>query len=385
MKIFHISDLHIGKQLHYYNLREEQEDMLEKIILAAEAHEPDVMVIAGDIYDKSAPSAEAYEIFNQFLNRLTRLPKPMPVLLIAGNHDNASRLSYASAFLEKSRIYISAKAPGQEEYLKKITVQDAYGDVNFYLLPFIRPRDVRHLFEEGVVTSYDTAVAAVLNRETIDDTKRNVLVAHQFFVAGTAEPERCDSEQNYIAVGGIDSVDICHVQNFDYVALGHIHGAQKMGAEHIRYSGTPLKYSVSEARHQKGITMVTLQEKGVPLQIEQLPLTPLHDVRKLEGTLEELLHLDHAPLEDYVSITLKDEDGLYRPKDQLEERYRRILEVRLDNTRIRHKLAHTMSSEEHLTPFEAFQAFYQEMNGQPMSEEEARVIADVIETAKEMV
>ena len=385
MKIFHISDLHIGKQLHYYNLREEQEDMLEKIVLAAEAHEPDVMVIAGDIYDKSAPSAEAYEIFNQFLNRLTRLPKPMPVLLIAGNHDNASRLSYASAFLEKSRIYISAKAPGQEEYLKKITVQDAYGDVNFYLLPFIRPRDVRQLFEEGVVTSYDTAVAAVLNRETIDDTKRNVLVAHQFFVAGTAEPERCDSGQNYIAVGGIDSVDICHVQNFDYVALGHIHGAQKMGAEHIRYSGTPLKYSVSEARHQKGITMVTLQEKGVPLQIEQLPLTPLHDVRKLEGTLEELLHLDHAPLEDYVSITLKDEDGLYRPKDQLEERYRRILEVRLDNTRIRHKLAHTMSSEEHLTPFEAFQAFYQEMNGQPMSEEEARVIADVIETAKEMV
>ena len=385
MKIFHISDLHIGKQLHYYNLREEQEDMLEKIILAAEAHEPDVMVIAGDIYDKSAPSAEAYEIFNQFLNRLTRLPKPMPVLLIAGNHDNASRLSYASAFLENSQIYISAKAPGLGEYLKKITVQDAYGDVNFYLLPFIRPRDVRQLFEEGVVTSYDTAVAAVLNRETIDDTKRNVLVAHQFFVAGTAEPERCDSEQNYIAVGGIDSVDICHVQNFDYAALGHIHGAQKMGAEHIRYSGTPLKYSVSEARHQKGITMVTLQEKGVPLQIEQLPLTPLHDVRKLEGTLEELLHLDHAPLEDYVSITLKDEDGLYRPKDQLEERYRRILEVRLDNTRIRHKLAHTMSSEEHLTPFEAFQAFYQEMNGQPVSEEEARVIADVIETAKEMV
>lgn len=385
MKIFHISDLHIGKQLHYYNLREEQEDMLEKIILAAEAHEPDVMVIAGDIYDKSAPSAEAYEIFNQFLNRLTRLPKPMPVLLIAGNHDNASRLSYASAFLENSQIYISAKAPGLGEHLKKITLQDAYGDVDFYLLPFIRPRDVRQLFEEGVVTSYDTAVAAVLEREAIDDTKRNVLVAHQFFVAGAAEPERCDSEQNYIAVGGIDSVDIRHVQNFDYVALGHIHGAQKMGAEHIRYSGTPLKYSVSEARHQKGITVVTLREKGTPVQIERIPLTPLHDVRKLEGTLEELLHLDHAPLEDYVSITLKDEDGLYRPKDQLEEQYRRILEVRLDNTRIRHKLAHTMSSEEHLTPFEAFQAFYQEMNGQPVSEEEARVIADVIETAKEMV
>ena len=385
MKIFHISDLHIGKQLHYYNLKDEQEDILEKIIEAAEQEQPDVLSIAGDIYDKSAPSAEAYEIFDHFLNRLTELPKQIPVLLIAGNHDNASRLSYASEFLEKSSIYISAKAPVQDEHLKKLTLTDEYGEVDFYLLPFIRPRDVRHLFDEGVVTSYDTAVAAVLEREQIDFSRRNVLVAHQFFVAGASAPEQCDSEQAYIAVGGIDSVDIRHVERFDYVALGHIHGAQKMGAEHIRYSGTPLKYSVSEAHHKKGITVINIQEKGTPLQIAQLPLEPLHDVCRLEGTLEELLRLEDAPVQEFVSITLNDEDGLYRPKDQLEERYRRILEVRLDNARVRHKLEHTMSSEEQLTPFEAFQEFYQEMNGQPMSEEELRVIADVIETAEERV
>ena len=257
--------------------------------------------------------------------------------------------------------------------------------MDIYLLPFIRPRDVRHLFEDGVVTSYDTAVEAVLARENIDYSRRNVLVAHQFFVAGTAEPERCESEQTYIAVGGIDSVDIRHVENFDYVALGHIHGAQRMGAEHIRYSGTPLKYSVSEAGHTKGITVVTLGEKGEPPVIEQLPLTPLHDVKKLSGTLEEILNLKDAPAEDYVSITLTDEESLYRPKDQLEERYHRILEVRLDNTRVRHKLEQTMTSEEHLTPFEAFREFYQEMNGQPMNEDEERILAGVIETAEEMV
>ena len=216
MKIFHISDLHIGKQLHYYNLKDEQEDILEKIIEAAEQEQPDVLIIAGDIYDKSAPSAEAYEIFDHFLNRLTELPKQIPVLLIAGNHDNASRLSYASEFLEKSSIYISAKAPVQDEHLKKLTLTDEYGEVDFYLLPFIRPRDVRHLFDEGVVTSYDTAVAAVLEREQIDFSRRNVLVAHQFFVAGASAPEQCDSEQAYIAVGGIDSVDIRHVERFDY-------------------------------------------------------------------------------------------------------------------------------------------------------------------------
>lgn len=383
MKLFHISDLHIGKQLYSYNLREEQEAVLQAILEAIEVHRPDALVIAGDIYDKATPSAEAYEIFDQFLNDLTALPNSIPVLIIAGNHDNASRLQYASTFLEKSQIYISTKAPTETEYLKKVILNDSYGEVDIYLLPFIRPRDVRHLFEEGVVTNYDTAVEAILKREMIDYSRRNVLVAHQFFVAGEKKPAVCDSEQMYISVGGIDSVDIRHVEAFDYVALGHIHGAQKMGAEHIRYSGTPLKYSVSEANHHKGITVIHLREKGVPIQIEQLPLVSVRDVKKIEGTLEELLTLPDAPEQDYVSITLKDENNLYRPKDQLEEKYRHILEVRVDNTRLRHKMEHTMISEEQLTPFAAFQEFYQEMNGQPMSDAETKILLEILENVNE--
>ena len=258
--------------------------------------------------------------------------------------------------------------------------------MHFYLLPFIRPRDVRHLFDEGVVTSYDSAVQAVLEREQIDYSQRNVLVAHQFFVAGETAPVLCESEQSVLSVGGIDSVDVGHVRQFDYVALGHIHGPQKIGGDHIRYSGTPLKYSVSEARHQKGITLVTLGEKGAPPQIELLPLTALRDVRTLQGTLAEVLaQAGDAMQDDYVSVTLTDEEPLYRPKDQLEERYRRILEVRLDNRRVRQKLSADLSCEEHLQPLEAFQAFYQEMNGQPLSEEEGRLMVDIIAAAAEEV
>jgi exonuclease SbcD len=245
---------------------------------------------------------------------------------------------------------------------------------------------VRALFEEGVVTSYDSAIAALLEREQIDYSQRNVLLAHQFFVAGETAPTLCDSEQSSISVGGIDSVDVHHVARFDYVALGHIHGAQKMGAEQIRYSGTPLKYSVSEVSHQKAITMVTLGAKGEPPQIEALPLTPLREVRTLKGTLAEVLaQADNTIREDYVSITLTDEDGIYRPKEQLEEQYHRILEVRLDNQRIRQKLSGDVTVSESLQPFDAFQAFYQEMNGQPLSDAEAHVLQEVIAEAMEEV
>lgn len=385
MRIFHISDLHIGKQLYGYSLREEQAHILQSIIACAREYRPDVLIIAGDIYDKAAPSAEAYDLFNQFLNNLSELTEQMPVLIVAGNHDNGARLQYASDFLERSHIYVSAKAPTEGEALRQLVLQDDYGAVHFYLLPFIRPRDVRHLFDEGVVTSYDSAVQAVLEREQIDYGQRNVLVAHQFFVAGETAPVLCESEQSSFSVGGIDSVDVRHVQQFDYVALGHIHGPQKIGGDHIRYSGTPLKYSVSEARHQKGITLVTLGEKGTPPQIELLPLVALRDVRTLQGTLAEVLAQAEQVVDDYVSITLTDEEPLYRPKDQLEELYHHILEVRLDNRRIRQKLSTDLSCEEHLQPLEAFQAFYQEMNGQPLRGEEWQLMADIIAAAAEEV
>lgn len=384
MKLFHISDLHIGKQLHFYNLKDSQTEVLQQIVEKAEEHRPDAILIAGDIYDKSVPSGEAYEIFDEFLNHLAEITPSIPVLIIAGNHDSAMRLKFASTFLEKNSIYISVLPPkNREEHLKKITLEDEYGKVNFYMLPFTKPAYVRNLFEEGTVEDYNSAVSAVIEREQVDYSERNVLIAHQFFVSKTMEPEKCDSELAYISVGGIDSVDVECIRRFDYAALGHIHGAQPIGEKYIRYSGTPLKYSVSEEKHSKGITVVTLGEKNSDIQYEQIPLYASRDVRSITGTLEEVIAMasdeNHA---DYVSITLTNENSIYRPKDQLEEHYDNILEVRIENKRTRSRLADTEDEEQILEPFDAFREFYQAVNDQPISGGEEEVLAEIISEVK---
>lgn len=385
MKIFHISDLHIGKQLHYYNMRDNQKDILKQIVDKAKEYRPDVIIIAGDIYDKSVPSAEAYTIFNQFLNDLSEIQPSIPVLIISGNHDSAERLDYASSFLEKHNIYISVNPPEHEdEYLKKIVLEDEYGDVDFYLFPFTKPGYVRHLFDEGVVDSYDSAIEAIIKRENIDYSKRNVLVSHQFYIAGDKIPETCESEQIYISVGGLDSVDVRHIMNFDYVALGHLHGAQSIGKKHIRYSGTPLKYSVSEEKHTKTITMVTIGKKDSEIIIDKIPLLAFQDVRSEKGSLGEIIsRANDVNRHDYISITLTDEDEVYKPKDQLEEHYDYILEVKIDNSRTKAQLEEADYDTTVLNPFEAFRQFYQDMQGVPMNLEEEKVMADVINSLQE--
>ena len=384
MKIFHISDLHIGKQLHYYSLNEEQRYILSRIVDKAEEYRPDVILIAGDIYDKSVPSGEAYEIFDEFLNNLADIQPSIPVLIIAGNHDNAKRLKYAGAFLEKQNIHVSVLPPQEKsEFLKKIILRDEYGEVNFYLLPFTKPGYVKHLFEDGEIQDYNGAVNAVIEREQIDCSKRNVLLAHQFFVSGGQEPEKCGSELAYISVGGIDSVDIDCVRKFDYVALGHIHGEQAIGEPHICYSGTPMKYSVSEENHIKGITMVTLGAKNSEIKYERIPLVMAQDVRRIEGTLEEVIaQATEENRNDYVSITLTDEESLYRPKDQLEEHYTNILEVRLENHNIRNRFNRTEEPGEHLEPLTVFAEFYQVMHDQPISEKEIKFMTEIISEVK---
>lgn len=385
MKIFHISDLHIGKQLHYYNLKEDQTAILKQIIDKAKELRPDVIIIAGDIYDKSVPSAESYTIFNHFLNDLSDIKPDIPVLIIAGNHDSAERLDYASSFLEKNNIFISVQPPNNsDEYLKKIVLKDEFGDVNFYLLPFTKPGYVRQIFEEGVVTSYDRAIRAILERENIDLNMRNVLISHQFYISGDKSPETCDSEQIYINVGGIDSVDIDAVKDFDYVALGHLHGAQSIGRKYIRYSGTPLKYSISEESHTKAITLATLNDKGSEIIIDKIPLQALRDVRSERGHLCEIIsRATDQNRHDYISITLTDEDEIYKPKDQLGEHYEHILEVKVENSRTRAQLEITDFEATVLNPFEAFKQFYQEMQGVAMSMEEESIMMDVINSLQE--
>jgi exonuclease SbcD len=385
MKLFHISDLHIGKQLHYYNLNDNQVELLDQIVEKAKEYQPTAILIAGDIYDRSVPSAEAYAVFDQFLNDLSEIKPSIPVLIIAGNHDSPERLNYASSFLEKHKIYISVMPPQkEEEYLKRVILKDEYGDVNFYLLPFTKPGYVRHLFDEGVVTSYDTAITSLMARENIDYSQRNVLVSHQFYISGDTTPETCESEQVYISVGGIDSVDIASVKKFDFVALGHLHGSQQIGMNHIRYSGTPLKYSVSEEKHVKSITMVTLGDKEADILIDKIPLVASQDVRREKGTLSEVLsRATEENKHDYISVTLTDETDLYKPKDQLEEHYDHILEIKVENSRTRAQLENISGEATVLDPFEAFKEFYQEMQSVPMCAEEEKIIADIISKVKE--
>ncbi len=392
MRFFHISDLHIGKQLYYYSLKENQRAVLRQIAERVQEYRPDAVLLAGDIFDKSVPSGEAYTLFDEFLNRLADISPRVTVLAIAGNHDSAERLKYASFFLEKNQIYVETFPPrSQEERLRKVVLEDSHGPVNFYLLPFTKPGYVRYLFPEGAAVSYDAAVGALIERETIDTSQRNVLLSHQFYVSGSQSPHTCESEQAYISVGGIDSVEVSRLAGFDYAALGHLHGAQWIGRPAVRYCGTPLKYSVSETDQEKSITMVTLEEKGKPVQIDRIPLTAIQDVRRERGTLEEVLERarklqekgQSSACSDFISITLTDEKEVFHPREQLEEYYSYILEIRMDNSRTRARMDQISREPVVVEPMEAFRAFYREMQRMPMTQEEETIMMDVIQRAKE--
>ena len=382
MRFFHLSDLHIGKHLHHYNLKEDQKHILREIVSYAKELHPDAIVIAGDIYDKSVPSAEAVTIFDDFLTELSDITPAIPVMIISGNHDSPERLQYASRILSKYHVHMSGSVPRtKEEHLTTLTLEDDYGKVNFYLLPFMKPSYVRNVFDEAP-ENYTDAVKMILEREMIDTTERNVLVAHQFFTSGGEKPETCDSE--VISVGGIDNVDISAVDKFDYIALGHIHGAQKVGKSHIRYCGTPLKYSVSEAGHNKHLTVVTLGAKDDVPVIEELPLHPLYDVKKVKGDLNSILEqVKENSGKDYVSITLTDEIEPYRPKEQLENVYERILEIRIDNTRTRNKLILSEEEEISMDPAETFAKFFGEMQGRELTEEEIKFMQKIFDQEEE--
>lgn len=384
MKFFHLSDLHIGNQLHRYNLKEDQQVILKEVITYAKELRPDAIVIAGDIYDKSVPSAEAVNVFDEFLTDLSEITPEIPILIISGNHDSPDRLKYASEILKRHHIYLAGNVPERpEEHIEKVTLHDAYGEVDFYLLPFMKPAYVKNIFVDGTPETYSDAVKEIIKREKIDyKDKRNVLVSHQFYVGEKAEsPETCDSE--VFSVGGIDNVDIGSVKEFDYVALGHLHGAQCIGKPEIRYCGTLLKYSVSESTQNKSLTVVTLKAKGEKPEIENYPLHPLRDVRKKKGTLDEIIkEAQETEKDDYISITLTDEIDPYKPKEQLERIFSHILEIRVDNQRTRTKLKEMDEELVMKDPFTSFAEFYKEMQGREMNGEEETIMKEIFDKAK---
>lgn len=377
MKLFHLSDLHIGKQMHRYNLSEEQRAVLGQIVSLAQKERPDAVLIAGDIYDGAVPSAEAVSIFDEFLTALCAIEPQIAVFIIAGNHDSAKRLDFASDILSRNKVYIAGMPPVREdERIMRVTLTDEYGPVDFYLLPFVKPGYVRHLFTEEV-TGYDMAVKKLIAREEIDESRRNVLLSHQFYTAGKKEPVISDSEVHY--VGGIENVDVSALSPFDYAALGHIHRAQQIGGASYRYCGTPLQYSVSEADDAKRVTVVELLEKGEKPLVRELPLHPMRRVRKLSGTLPEIMDkAGEGVCHDFVSITLTDDVEAYQPKEQLEERFDHILEIRIDNARTRKLMEYTEETLVEINPYEAFERFFLAMNGREMTAEEKEMMREVI-------
>ncbi len=373
MKFIHLSDLHLGKRLNEYSLLKDQEYILEKIRGIVIDEKPDGVLIAGDVYDKSVPSAEAVQLFDRFLTELSEIP--VRVFVISGNHDSPERMSFGSRLLDKSGIYLS-KVYG-DKTVEAITLSDEYGKVNVYLLPFVKPIHVRQVYPEETVESYTDAMRVAIDRMAIDPIDRNLLVTHQF-VTGAL---RCDSEE--ISVGGSDSVDVSVFDAFDYVALGHIHGPQNCSFERVRYCGTPLKYSFSEADDQKSVTVIELARKG-ELTVRTVPLVPFRDMVKIKGTYNEIINLHFYEgttwQKDYTAITLTDEEDIVDAVGKLRAVYHHLMKLDYDNKRTRHSAEISGSDDvEKKSPLTLFSDFYELQNNQPMSEEQKAYVGDLIE------
>ncbi len=372
MKLLHLSDLHLGKRVNEFSMLEDQAHILREIAGIAKDASVDAVLIAGDVYDKTVPSAEAVQLFDDFLTRLAELNTA--VLLIAGNHDSPERLSFGGRLLGRCRIYVSPVFDGT---VQRIPLEDRYGAACFYLLPFIKPASARRAYPEAEIDTYHRAVQEVLRRVPVDAGTRNVLLAHQF-VTG-AQPG--GSEE--ISVGGIDNVDASLFEAFDYVALGHIHSAQPVARETVRYCGTPLKYSFAEARGNKSVTLVELGPKG-SVRIEPVPLHPLRDLRELRGTYAQLTAREAyqgTNTGDYVHITLTDEEEVFDALGKLRAIYPRLMKLDYDNARTRccGELP-GMEALEAKTPLELFGEFYQLQNQQPLSGEQQAYVAGLIES-----
>ena len=382
MKFFHLSDLHIGLKLFNRDLREDQEYILRQITDLAIREQPQAVVIAGDIYDKAVPSAEAVEVFDRFIAGLNAALPDTAVMMIAGNHDSGPRINCFRSVLSRQNVHMIGQPPRAEgEQIEKVTLEDECGPVNFYLLPFVRPSMVKQLTgvdENGNNLSYDETLRRLIGREEIDLSKRNVIVSHQFYLpAGThvEDVERMDSEIR--TVGNIDQVSAEILEQFDYAALGHIHKPMKAGSEFIRYCGTPLACSVSEAGQQKGIVMVELGEKG-DRKTTVLPLEPLRQVRVIRGELEEVLG---QACGDYATVILTDKADLdvLDMQDRIRSAFPNLLEIRRETVR-RADYGRTYAVQEELDPFELCCAFLNEPD-----DEEKALLRDVINTVQEVM
>ena len=373
MKLIHLSDLHLGKRVNGFSMIPDQKFVLEQILDMAREEMPDGALLCGDIYDKTVPSAEAVELFDAFLSGLAEI---CPVYIISGNHDSAERLAFGGRLLKKARVFVS---PVYGRELVRAEQDDEFGTVVFHLLPFVKPAHVKRFFPKETVESYTDGCRVAIRHMNLDTAQRNVLLSHQF-VTGA---QRCESED--ISVGGSDNVDASVFGDFDYVALGHIHSPQNITG-HIRYCGTPLKYSFSEANHQKSITVVELGGKG-EISVRTIPLTPLHDLRQIKGTYLELTdrqNYQSTATDDYLHIILTDEEDVPEAMGRLRVIYPNLMKLTYDNTRTRSNAVLEAAEDiQHRSPLELFSMLYELQNNQPMTDTQRQYVQNLIEHIQE--
>lgn len=376
MRFLHLADLHIGKKVNGFSMLEDQIYIFQEILKIIDERKVDAVLIAGDVYDKSIPSAEAVVLFNDFLNGLVE--KNLKVFVISGNHDSVERISFGSDLIRMSHVYMSKPFSGVPE---RVSLKDSFGEIHIYMLPFIKPAMVKHIYQDAEISGYNEAMAYVMEKTDVDQKERNILMAHQFVIGGS----RCESED--ISVGGIDEVSADNFLKFDYVALGHLHGPQYIKNEAIRYSGTPLKYSFSEVKHKKSALIVDIREKG-NIELETIPLVPLHDMTEIRGKYNELMSKDfYKKMDtlDYMHITLTDEEDIVNALELLRTVYPNIMKLDYDNQRTRSNQDISGAEEvEGKTPLDLFGEFFELQNNQPMSEEQTAFMEELIEKVWEV-
>lgn len=370
MKFLHLSDLHLGKRVSEFSMIPDQEHILRQILGIIDAEKPQAVVIAGDVYDKSVPSAEAVRLFDFFLTALSA--RRLAVMIIAGNHDSPERLSFGEKLFKLGGVHISPVYDGQ---ISPVVSEDDFGCVNFWLLPFLRPSQVRSALLRDDIETYTEACSAAIENLNIDHAARNVLICHQF-VTGSLR-----SESEEISVGGSDNVDAEVFSGFDYVALGHLHSPQNVGSERLRYCGTPLKYSFSECSHEKSVTVVEMLEKG-NMKIKTVPLKPLHDMREIKGTYSDLTlkkNYENTATDDYLHIILTDSDDVPDAIGRLRTVYPNIMKLSYDNERTRGEAFIPDGEAKAETPYELFGEFFERQNGRKMSPDQEKIVTDLIE------
>ena len=375
MKFFHLADLHLGKRVNGFPMIEDQKIILDQILELADSEHPDAVMIAGDVYDKSIPSVEAVNLMDDFLVELVK--RKLQVFIISGNHDSAERISYGGRVMEQSGIHISPRISG----CGPIRLEDQYGPLYIYLFPYIHPSVVREAYPDEKVTDWTQAMEVLIRNAHVDPAARNIAVAHQYVTASDVRPEECDSEQKHI--GGLDNVDYSVFDAFDYAALGHLHGPQRIGRDTVRYAGSPLKYSFSEEKHKKSVTLVEIKEKG-QVEYRQLPLVPARDFKTVRGIFSEVMsHGFTAPLsaEDYYRIILTDEQDVDQALARLRKYfYKNLMDLEYDNTRTRTQ-SDIDAGEEALEkePIEVLQELFFKQNGTAMNDFQTQTAARLIE------